>query len=471
MKPEKNLQDSFYEFLVNVKDYFFHLIDLREDTDKQGTIDSIKKYVVIRGYNVWILMCAAMIASIGLDTNSAAIIIGAMLISPLMSPILGIGLSIGINDRKTLSLSIQNFFVAIVVSILTSYLYFRLTPLGLATPELLARTKPTLLDVGVALFGGIAGIVAGSHKDKTNALPGVAIATALMPPLCTVGFGLAKGKLLIWGGALYLFFINAVIISASTYLVVRYLRFPYKEYADLKDKRKTAFFIGIFVVAVTIPSIFILSHTLDRIANDREINKFIKQHINDEQREVLDWDRVETDSTALLKFYIVGESIPEDSIPMLNHFFNDHHHPKIPTQISLIQFKKDVSRAEFDEIRFEMTNSQKVIIEEVNKQLENKLQTMSALQQQVKLLETDSIPVYTLQKELHALYPEIRRLGASRVTEMSMQDSVQTQIKLPYFQLAWDNTTTNETAAANEQRIYSYLKVRLGVDTLKIGEF
>ena len=176
----------------NFYNYVIQLIDLREDTDAQGTIDSVRKYVELRGYNVWILISSAVIASIGLDMNASAVIIGAMLISPLMSPILGIGLSVGINDRQLLSQALHNFVIAIVVTLLTSFIYFyAISPFSLPTEEIMSRTKPTILDVVVALFGGIAGIVAGSHKDKTNALPGVAIATALMPPLCAAGYGLS----------------------------------------------------------------------------------------------------------------------------------------------------------------------------------------------------------------------------------------------------------------------------------------
>ena len=198
---------KFYKYLLKVLN---RVANISDGTDVFGTIEHIKKDINIRGSNIWILVCSTMLASIGLDLNSAAVIIGAMLISPLMSPILGIGLAVGINDRDTLIESLKNFGLAIAVSLLTSVFYFLITPLGEPTSEIIARTQPTLLDVFVAIFGGIAGIVAGSRKEKTSAIPGVAIATALMPPICVAGFGIATGHWNYFAGAFYLFFINAV---------------------------------------------------------------------------------------------------------------------------------------------------------------------------------------------------------------------------------------------------------------------
>src|SRR5664279_1089280 len=221
-----------------MKRYFQNILNIRENTDFEKTRSAISEGVSLRGYNLWILICSTVLASIGLDTNSTAVIIGAMLISPLMSPILGVGLSLAINDKQLLFRSLGDLFLAVLISLAVSILYFFLSPLGEPTPELQARTFPTLLDVLIALFGGIAGIVSISRHDQTNAIPGVAIATALMPPLCTAGFGLATLNWDYFFGAFYLFFINAVFISLATYLIARYLHFPEKEFTDLKRSRQ-----------------------------------------------------------------------------------------------------------------------------------------------------------------------------------------------------------------------------------------
>jgi len=202
---------------------FFFLserFNLHEDKEDESTIiESIRKNVDFRGANLWALIFAIFIASIGLNVNSTAVIIGAMLISPLMGPIMGIGLGIGINDFQLVKKGLKNLLIATVISIITSTLYFWITPLHEAQSELLARTSPSLWDVFVAFIGGLAGIVAGTRKEKSNVIPGVAIATALMPPLCTAGFGLAIGNLYYFFGAIYLYFINSLFICISTFLI------------------------------------------------------------------------------------------------------------------------------------------------------------------------------------------------------------------------------------------------------------
>lgn len=222
-------------------DYIFEQLNLNIKAGSSGirTIVEIREGIDLKGYNLWILLASALLACIGLDTNSAAVIIGAMLISPLMNPILGVGLGFGIDDPKMLFRSLKNLGIAVVMSLTTSVIYFKfLTPLGDLTPEINARTTPTVLDVLVAFFGGIAGIVTNSRAKASNAIPGVAIATALMPPLCSAGFGLANFRWEIFGGAFYLFFINAVFISLSTFLIVKYLGFDRK---DIKKKARVAF--------------------------------------------------------------------------------------------------------------------------------------------------------------------------------------------------------------------------------------
>lgn len=205
--------------LIRTLLYLRDRFDLEEGKeDELETIDYISKNVEFKGANLWILIFAIFVASIGLNVNSTAVIIGAMLISPLMGPIMGIGLAAGINDFELLKRSFRNLGVAVFIAILTSTVYFYITPIHDAQSELLARTEPTVWDVLIALFGGLAGIIAGSRKEKSNAVPGVAIATALMPPLCTAGYGLATGNLYYFIGAFYLFFINSVFISLSTYL-------------------------------------------------------------------------------------------------------------------------------------------------------------------------------------------------------------------------------------------------------------
>ncbi len=473
-KKNDSISSNFFNLLKSIQDYLINLFDLREDTDKEGTIEGVKKYIELKGYNVWILICAAVIASIGLDLNSAAVIIGAMLISPLMSPILGIGLAIGINDRETLWKSCQNFFIATIASIGTSCLYFYLTPFGYATPEILARTNPTLLDVGVALFGGIAGIVAGSHKDKTNALPGVAIATALMPPLCTVGFGLATSNWDIWTDALYLFFINAVIISFVTFLFVRMLRFPMKSYVTATERIRYNVLISIFVLIFICPSILILLNRIDSLQTQQNIRTLVDQINNDPYN---DWTVIgrpviySEDSIPKIKVFIAGDFIPEDSLPkienmLLNCSFGGY-------ELNLTQ--SDVfSDEEREALLTEAKTQNQEIVLEVQKQIEERFSSIE--QAGAKQLELDSIRAeqnrfWTIREEVEAMYPETKVMTEAFVPSKYLDaDSVMQPLRISYLYMKWDEKLKKdkERLADYEMRIKRYIVTRFEYDSLLI---
>ena len=312
LEASKGLLQTSWEFL---KRFLVSISHLAEDTDVEGTISGVKAGVVLSGSNLWILICSTIIACIGLDTNSAAVIIGAMLISPLMSPILGVGLSLGINDRVYLGKSLLNFMGAIFLSLVVAVIYFKLTPYGTATDEMIARTKPTLLDAFVALFGGLAGIIAGSRTQKTNAIPGVAIATALMPPLCTSGYGLATGDFRFFGGAFYLFFINAVLISMSTYIIVRLLKFP-------KMNEQTGTFVNkgtmtIFLVLLLAPSVYFLFQNVQELSERYSINRMAESSFGD----IEDLKSDHLNDTLIIRLSYYGKEFEEDSIVAIeNHF-------------------------------------------------------------------------------------------------------------------------------------------------------
>lgn len=252
-------------FYGRIKSFFIRNFDVWNDRENEvDTIESIKKGVEFKGTNLWVLIFATFIASLGLNTNSTAVIIGAMLISPLMGPIMGFGLGLGISDFELIKRSFRNFATATIFSVITSTLYFLLSPISEAQSELLARTQPTVYDVMIAFFGGLAGIVASSTKSKGNVIPGVAIATALMPPLCTAGFGLASGNLYYFFGAFYLYFINTVFISLATYLVVCVLKYPKTVFLDKQKEKQVKRYIGIIVFFTIVPSLFLSYNQIER---------------------------------------------------------------------------------------------------------------------------------------------------------------------------------------------------------------
>lgn len=232
-------------------------INLTGYIDTEGAERAIRNNIFFRGPNAWILAIATIIASVGLNVNSTAVVIGAMLVSPLMGPIFGLGLGLGVNDMQLMKSSGKNLLVMVIISLTASFLYFLITPLSLINPtELLARTNPTIYDVLIALFGGFAGIFEQSRKEKGTVFAGVAIATALMPPLCTAGFGLASGNMGYFFGALYLFFINCLFIMLATYVSVKYLKFRQTEFEDAATGRKTKRIISILIILFVVPSIW-----------------------------------------------------------------------------------------------------------------------------------------------------------------------------------------------------------------------
>lgn len=264
-------------------------IDLHPDTDLAGTATRIREGAALTPESVWLVVASAMLASIGLDTDSVAVIIGAMLISPLMSPILGVGFGIATHDRPLLTLSLRELGLATLLSIAISTLYFLVSPLGEPTGQETARITPTLLDVGIALFGGVAGIVAGSRKHPGIAIPGVAIATALMPPLCTAGFGLATLRPAYFFGAFYLFFINAVFIALATYAVTVALRFPHARVPDEVAARRAQRLVWAISVVTLLPSLVILLQVVSEARLRREAERFVSGEVRSGSVEVLSW--------------------------------------------------------------------------------------------------------------------------------------------------------------------------------------
>lgn len=235
----------------------FHYLNLQSELEDYETIHNhILQGIVFKGTNLWILMIAIVIASVGLNTNSTAVIIGAMLISPLMGPINGMGYSIATYDSLLFRKSAKNFAFAVVTALFTSTVYFAISPVSTADSELLARTSPTIYDVLIALLGGLAGILAISSKLKGNVIPGAAIATALMPPLCTAGYGLANGNLYYFLGALYLFTINTVFIGLSSVAISQILKFPIRSMVDSSRKRRINRYITAVILLTLLPSIY-----------------------------------------------------------------------------------------------------------------------------------------------------------------------------------------------------------------------
>lgn len=237
---------------------FTTILNLSEgEDDRQKTLESVRKSITFRGANLWILACAILVASVGLNVNSTAVIIGAMLISPLMGPIVGAGFALGIYDFTLLKKSLLNLFIATAVSLSVSTLYFLISPFKDVQSELLARTAPNIYDILIAFFGGIVGAIAVTRIEKGNPVPGVAIATALMPPLCTAGYGIATGQWTYFLGAFYLYCINCVFIGIATFIIIKYLKYPPKKQVNEKQQKQVKIIITLLITVMLVPSAYL----------------------------------------------------------------------------------------------------------------------------------------------------------------------------------------------------------------------
>lgn len=262
--------------------------DLRDDQDsREVTMENVIKNISFRGANLWILMCAIIIASIGLNINSTAVIIGAMLISPLMWPITAIGFALGTHDISLFRRSLRNLLIATVASIFVSTVYFLLSPFKEIQSEILVRTAPNIYDILIAFFGGIVGVIAITRVEKWNPIPGVAIATALMPALCTAWYWLATGQLYFFLGALYLYGMNCVFICLATLLMVSLLKFPRKTQVSEEYTKRIKYFVYSAIILMIFPGIYFAYTLYQKQQFYNEANTFIAQEFSSKDATIL----------------------------------------------------------------------------------------------------------------------------------------------------------------------------------------
>ncbi|MBY0517153.1 MAG: DUF389 domain-containing protein [Bacteriovoracaceae bacterium] len=385
----------------DLKDRFLGLLDLKTDTDFVETDASIRKNVDFKSANAWTLVFAIVIASVGLNTNSTAVIIGAMLVSPLMGPIVGAGYALGINDFDLLNRSWRNLLIAVGISLVASMFYFIISPLSEVQSELLARTSPTFYDVLIAAFGGSAGIVAMSRKEKSNAIPGVAIATALMPPLCTAGFGLANLKWSYVAGALYLFIINSVFICLATYMFVRYLRFTRVSYSNAKEQTKINRWIMAVASVVIVPSLVLAWMLLQESTFKSKANSFIDREVRFRGTVLLEKKLTHSFKGSSIELTLMGDSLSKTKIKMLEE--RKSRYGLENTKLELNQMSIDDRINQRLEASKNAPKDQTSLLREKIIQLE----TVLNKQKSMTILEED------ITKELNLFNPEVLQVRMS----------------------------------------------------------
>ncbi|MCQ2607273.1 MAG: TIGR00341 family protein [Bacteroidales bacterium] len=442
---------------TGVLNYFKSLINIDKDCDAQATINNISQNIEFKGLNAWILIFAIFLASIGLNVNSTAVIIGAMLVSPLMGPIIGIGLSIGINDLKLLKKSLKNLFIMTAISLLVSTVYFLLTPLSDAQSELLARTRPTIFDVLIATFGGFAGIVASSRtQEKTTVVSGVAIATALMPPLCTAGYGIGTGQMNYFFGAFYLFFINSFFIALATFLIVKYLKFPEKDYVDDARRRRVRHYILLFSLIVMIPSVFIALGVIKETAFNSASIKYVNSI---EQSELFTETQIIKNSrdfkTKTIDIAFVGKPLSDVQMQYLQTHLNDYDLGNVNLNI------KQSGAATFD------LNKQSELIQDLFEKkdaiIEKNEATIAELQKQIETIKSASkLSVVELSKEIHALCPSVEKVALGETENYDVMTNKSS--KSPVVTLYWNGSPKEEYV----DKITSWLRIRMNDSTVEV---
>ena len=425
-------------------------IDTHIDTDAAER--SIRGNIEFRGPNAWILAVAIIIASVGLNVNSIPVIIGAMLISPLMGPIFGLGLGLGINDIDLMKQAGKNLLIMVSISVIVSLLYFLITPLSLSNPtELLARTRPTIFDVMIALFGGFAGIFEQCRKEKGTVFSGVAIATALMPPLCTAGYGLATGNFGSFLGALYLFCINCLFITMATYFLVRYFHFKKAEYDDQKFGIKTQRITTLLIIIFLIPSIWSAVTLVKQNNFDKKATAFVEVHRSIGNSIIYDY-KIDHQDGSSLKIFMTGETLSESGRNNLYAYAKEYGISA--EQIVIKEYITQNSQSDGDAF--------KGIYERLDSKIGQYEATIKHLTDELMAARKNDLPFAQIANEISAAYPQIRRISIGQGAHIEIEDLTVDQCLVVNVQ-----TDTLMDEATLEQ-FRKWIKIRLQIDNADI---
>lgn len=398
---------------ISLKAYLRQYFDMSENREKEeDVVDEIASGVTFKGANLWILICAVFIASLGLNINSTAVIIGAMLISPLMGPILGMGLAVGIDDLPLLRRAVKNYMVATIIGIITATVYFLLTPFQGVQSELLARTEPTIYDVLIAFFGGAAGIVAASIKDKGNVIPGVAIATALMPPLCTAGYGIATGNLAFFAGASLLYFINTVFIAVATTFGVFLLRFRRKHFVDPQRCKFVHRMILAIAILTMIPAGYMTVRMMRTSLFEKQLSNFVQHNLNWKGTQVVS-QHLYGDS--VLQIVALGKEITPEQKKKAQKELNEHSRLK-HLKLAVIQGNESADLAsERGNLLTISKNREKSV-----KVLQEQAVEIKNLREKLGKIDSYSQLSVDMFNEMLVLYPGVQSLVLSPVVEANL---------------------------------------------------
>ncbi len=424
---------------------FWDFINLHNgEEDKQKVLENVTANISFRGSNLWILACAIIIASIGLNVNSTAVIIGAMLISPLMGPILGAGFALGTYNFSLLRKSIKNLLIATVVSLLVSAIYFYISPFKDVQSELLARTSPNIYDVMIAFFGGLVGVVAITRVEKGNPIPGVAIATALMPPLCTAGYGLATFNFSFFFGAFYLYTINCFFICIATFLVIKYLEYPASAEIDPKNEKRIRYGITTLMMIMIIPSFYLAYNLFEERKFNKTVEEFINSEFNNRGFTVIYKKLNFNSSPKRIDLAFLNKKLSKEEMEMYNRVLDDwgiHN--------TVLNFRQDNADLKSE------------ILSELNKQdasISEKDVTINNLRLELNKYKVNEPG---LIRELNVLFPELKDVSLGKIEKFGGTDSAKVEWLVLY-------RLDKATKKIDRLKINKWLQERLDVDNILI---
>ena len=451
-KKESSMQGDNTQTLWQVVKGYFNAFPEKDCEDE--VVAQISDGVDFHGATLWVLIFAIFIASLGLNVNSTAVIIGAMLISPLMGPIIGMGLAVGIADLKLFKRALTNYLITTVISVVTATIYFTISPITEAQSELLARTSPTLYDVLIALFGGAAGILAISTKSKNNVIPGVAIATALMPPLCTAGYGLAVSNTSYFFGAFYLYFINTVFIAFTTCIGVRLLHFHRKKFVDREKMKRVNYYIISIVIITMLPAGYMTWSIIKQSVIENNIEKFVRDELDNSGTYIISH---EYDSkTKTLSVVAIGKPISVGAIAKARKSMTDYKLGDYTLKV--------IQGTSSDSLLAIQRNKKGLAVtgEGNSSKWQEQAYQNVALQKQLAAYTCYPVLANDMKRELKVVCPAAKSLVLSQSSECFLDTALTKGYVMAVVK------TNNTLAKDDRQQLYEWLKARVKTDSLEL---
>jgi len=471
-QSKESVKKEAFSFFESIKKFFTELLDFRHDTDRDATVEAIKADIPFKGATAWILICSIFVASVGLNADSAAVVIGAMLISPLMGPILGIGLAIAINDIDTLKRSLINLATMIVLSLLAAFLFFYFFPLSKDTSELLGRVSPDIRDVLIAFFGGLALIIARTKRGTiASVIFGVAIATALMPPLCTAGYGLAKGNWVYFWGAMYLFTINTIFIALATFLVLKILRFPMLKYANSAKRKRIARFASLVAIVVMIPAIYTFINVLQQSKYEMDFDNYVKNEIETNENLWLQNNPKLDVENKKIRVNFNGEISDATLSDLRNELKNGSNYGNIKDFELVIRANKSRSIDRISqslERAYDDLDRRDNVIDGLQKQIEELQGNINTLNLELEKKNNakNAVSFTTLAKDAKIRFKDLELFSYANMLESKDFIRIDT---IPVVRVRWRTSLKDSIVNVKEKQFSQWLKKEINVDTVYIN--